>query len=53
MADAAAKVAEGGPAIGTASDIPQANIASHEGVYPKDVDWRTLVSHETATKAAE
>lgn len=53
MADAAAKVAEGGRAIGTDSDVPQAQIASHEGVYPKEVDWRTLVAPGGATEAAE
>lgn len=53
MADAAKKVAEGGTAIGTDSDVPQANIASHEGVYPKEVDWRTLVKPTGATQAAE
>ena len=51
MTDAARKVAEGGPAIGTDSPIPQAKIASHEGVYPKEVDWRTLVARETAQAA--
>ncbi|MFP4274373.1 MAG: Rieske 2Fe-2S domain-containing protein [Paracoccaceae bacterium] len=44
MADAARNVAEGGPAIGTEEPrVRQARIASAEGVYPKDVDWRTLV----------
>lgn len=44
MVDAARKVAEGGEAIGTGEDrIPQAQIASREGVYPKTLDWRTLV----------
>ena len=51
MTDAARKVAEGGRAIGTDSPIPQAKIASHEGVYPKEVDWRTLVARETAQAA--
>ena len=53
MADAAKKVAEGGEAIGTGSEVPQAKIASHEGVYPKEVDWRTLVDTSGATEAAE
>ena len=44
MTDAAQKVAEGGRAIGTDSTELQATIASHEGVYPKEVDWRTLVA---------
>ena len=44
MVDAARKVAAGGAAIGTqVPRVPQAQIASHEGVYPKTVDWRTLV----------
>jgi len=44
MVDAARRVADGGKAIGTeAPRIPQARIASHEGVYPKSVDWRSLV----------
>lgn len=51
MTDAARKVAEGGRAIGTDSLLPHAKIASHEGVYPKEVDWRTLVAHETAQAA--
>ncbi|MBN8292549.1 Rieske 2Fe-2S domain-containing protein [Rhodobacter sp. NTK016B] len=51
MTDAAQKVAEGGPAIGTASFALQSRIASHEGVYPKDVDWRTLVAHDPAEAA--
>ena len=45
MADAAQKVAEGGRAIGTEEPrVPQARIASKEGIYPKDLDWRTLVN---------
>lgn len=43
MTDAAKKVAEGGAVIGTEAVVPQARIASHERVYPKEVDWRTLV----------
>ncbi|MCX7560631.1 Rieske 2Fe-2S domain-containing protein [Sulfitobacter sp. F26204] len=47
MVDAARKVAEGGTAIGTGSErVRQASIASHEGVYAKTVDWRTLVGSE-------
>lgn len=50
MVDAARRVAAGGPAIGTeAPVVPQAKIASCEGVYPKDVDWRTLISEGSAT----
>lgn len=44
MVDAARKVAEGGRAVGTEEPrVPQAQIASREGVFSKDVDWRTLV----------
>ncbi|MEC9367896.1 MAG: Rieske 2Fe-2S domain-containing protein [Pseudomonadota bacterium] len=53
MVDAARRVADGGEAIGTSEPrIPQARIASHEGVYPKEVDWRTLVdsSHSIAAE---
>ena len=52
MTDAAKKVAEGGAAIGTEAVIPQARIAAHEGVYPEEVDWRTLVVG-TLCEAAE
>lgn len=52
MVDAASKVAEGGKAIGTEEPrIRQASIASHEGVYQKDVDWRTLVPTDAAVAA--
>ena len=53
MADAAKKVAEGGQAIGTDSEIPQVLINSHEGVYPKETDWRTLLNTSGKTVAAE
>ncbi|NMG41917.1 Rieske 2Fe-2S domain-containing protein [Chelativorans sp. ZYF759] len=54
MVDAARKVAEGGRAIGTEEPrLPQARIASREGVYPKTVDWRTLVDHGIESVAAE
>ena len=53
MVDAAQKVAEGGRAIGTDAEVPQALIASHEGVYSKDVDWRTLVNPKADSQAAE
>lgn len=52
MVDAARKVEAGGEAIGTGQDrIPQADIASHEGVYPKEVDWRDLVKNRAAEAA--
>jgi phthalate 4,5-dioxygenase oxygenase subunit len=51
MADAARRVAEGGPAIGTEEPrVKQALIASAEGVFPKETDWRTLV--DTSGKQA-
>lgn len=54
MADAARRVAEGGPAIGTEGSRPAyVQIASREGVYPKEVDWRTLGELEVASRAAE
>ena len=53
MADAAKKVAEGGKAKCTDYEIPQSMINSHEGVYPKDVDWRTLLNTSGKTAAAE
>jgi len=44
MVDAARRVAEGGNAIGTEEPrVRQSQIASREGVFPKEVDWRTLV----------
>lgn len=52
MVDAARSVAEGGRAIGTEEPrTPQASIASREGIYPKEVDWRTLVREATSTAA--
>jgi phthalate 4,5-dioxygenase oxygenase subunit len=54
MSDAARRVAEGGPAIGTEEPrVPHATISSKEGVYPKDVDWRTLGQEEQQVSAAE
>jgi phthalate 4,5-dioxygenase len=48
MVDAALKVAAGGEAIGTGENrIPHVRIASREGVFPKTVDWRTLVDAST------
>jgi phthalate 4,5-dioxygenase oxygenase subunit len=43
MVDAARRVQEGGPALGTTEPrVPQATLKSFEGVIPKTVDWRTL-----------
>lgn len=54
MVDAARSVAEGGAAIGTQEPrLPQARISSREGVFPKTVDWRTLVDPSGSSVAAE
>ncbi|MGB0747497.1 MAG: Rieske 2Fe-2S domain-containing protein [Magnetospiraceae bacterium] len=54
MADAAAQVAKGEPAIGTvAPRIPFANISSKEGVFPKEMDWRQIDMSLEASAAAE
>jgi phthalate 4,5-dioxygenase oxygenase subunit len=42
MLGAAKKFKDGGPAIGTTSKVPQAKLASFEGIVPKSTDWRTL-----------
>ena len=48
MVDAARNVAEGGAAIGaTEPRAPHVNIASREGVYPKELDWRTLGAEDS------
>lgn len=54
MVDAARNVAEGGEAIGTHEPrLPQARISSKEGVFPKTVDWRSLVEQSDNAEAAE
>ena len=57
MVDAAQQVAQGQTAIGSgAAGIPQVDIASREGIYPKEVDWRTLsgpVADPTAKEPAQ
>lgn len=54
MVDAVRRVADGGPAIGTEEPrVPHASIASREGVYPKEVDWRTLDQSAGSAQAAE
>lgn len=54
MVDAARKVAEGGKAIGTEEPrLPHARISSKEGVFPKTVDWRSLVDQGGKVQAAE
>jgi phthalate 4,5-dioxygenase oxygenase subunit len=43
MVAAASRVADGGPAIGTAEPrVPQVSLASFEGIVPKKTDWRSL-----------
>ena len=49
MVAAAKRVAEGGPAIGnTEPRIPHVQLASFEGLIPKDTDWRTLSALQEA-----
>jgi phthalate 4,5-dioxygenase oxygenase subunit len=53
MVNAAKRVAEGGPAIGTAEPrIPQVRLASYEGIVPKTTDWRTLGVHDLSEEQA-
>ena len=43
MVDAARKVRDGGPAIGTtAQRVPQVKLSSFEGIVPKTTRWNTL-----------
>lgn len=52
MSDAARRVAEGKPAIGTVEPrVPHATISSKEGVYSKETDWRALGLESDATAA--
>lgn len=51
MVDAAAQAADDGPILGTATDIVHAEIASFEGVVPKENDWRMHVN-EAGDKGA-
>jgi phthalate 4,5-dioxygenase oxygenase subunit len=47
MVNAAKRVAEGGPAIGTTEPhIAHVKLASFEGIVPKTTDWRTLGTHD-------
>ena len=53
MVNAAKRVAEGGPAIGTTEPhIPHVKLASYEGIVPKSTDWRTLGVHDLSEEAA-
>jgi len=52
MSDAAKRVADGEVAIGAAEPrVPQTTISSKEGVYPKEIDWRSLGSDDNASAA--
>jgi phthalate 4,5-dioxygenase oxygenase subunit len=53
MVNAAKRVAEGGPAIGTTEPhIPHVKLASYEGIVPKATDWRTLGVHDLSEELA-
>jgi phthalate 4,5-dioxygenase oxygenase subunit len=53
MVNAAKRVAEGGPAIGTTEPhIPHVKLASYEGIVPKSTDWRTLGVHDLSEESA-
>jgi phthalate 4,5-dioxygenase oxygenase subunit len=52
MVNAAKRVADGGPAIGTTEPrIPHVRLASYEGIVPKSTDWRTLGVHDLSEEA--
>jgi phthalate 4,5-dioxygenase oxygenase subunit len=54
MVNAAQRVAEGGPAIGTTEPrIPHVKLASYEGIAPKSTDWRTLGVHDLSEESVE
>jgi len=43
MVDAARKVRDGGPAIGTSPQrVPHVKLSSFEGIVPKSTRWNTL-----------
>jgi phthalate 4,5-dioxygenase oxygenase subunit len=47
MVEAARRMQDGGPALGAAEPrIPQAKIASYQGIVPKSTDWRVLGAAE-------
>jgi phthalate 4,5-dioxygenase len=53
MVNAAKRVAEGGPAIGTTEPrIAHVKLASFEGIVPKSTDWRTLGVHDLSEQTA-
>ena len=48
MVEAAKRVRDGGPAIGTKErNTPFARISSYEGIVPKATNWRALSVSET------
>jgi phthalate 4,5-dioxygenase len=55
MVEAARKVRDGGPALGTTEPrVPHARLASFEGIVPKTANWRTLgVAAEEGASAAQ
>jgi phthalate 4,5-dioxygenase oxygenase subunit len=53
MVAAAKNFRDGGPAIGTDSDVAYTDLASYEGVVPKSVDWRTLGPRRDAAPGAQ
>lgn len=54
MVDAARRVAEGGPALGTVEPrVPQVDIASYQGIIPKTADWRKVAGAVPQAKRAE
>src|SRR5687768_14075083 len=54
MVNAAKRVAEGGPAIGTTEPrIPHVKLAAYEGIAPKSTDWRTLGVHDLSEESVE
>jgi phthalate 4,5-dioxygenase oxygenase subunit len=53
MVEAARRVAEGGPAIGSETRIPHAKIASWQGIVPKGTDWRRLGAAPEEIEALE
>jgi phthalate 4,5-dioxygenase oxygenase subunit len=53
MVNAANRVAEGGPAIGTTEPhIAHVKLASYEGIVPRSTDWRTLGVHDLSEEQA-
>jgi phthalate 4,5-dioxygenase oxygenase subunit len=52
MVDAARRVRDGGPAIGTGSGrIRQVDLRSFEGIVPKNTDWTILGAAQAEVEA--